>query len=75
MPPDDTPAALLAAECCVRLCAALHASGEYFHTRHPRTGRVCCWRRGAEVPEGHEATEAQDRLWVDLEDGREGRET
>lgn len=64
--PDDLPARLCA-ECPLRICAALHASGEYTHHRHPRTGRVGCFRRGVEIPEGFLPSEAQEDLWDEME--------
>lgn len=61
--PDD-PVSRLHAECPVRICAVLHATGEYVHAVHRDTGRVCCyhWSR---LPEDAEPTEAQRILWED----------
>lgn len=69
-PPSDSEDAGLAlgGECRRRVCAALHVAGLYFHMRDGRTGMVCCFAAGAEVPEGFAPTEAQRRLW-DLDKG------
>lgn len=54
----------LVAECPIRVCASLHASGAYRHYTNPKTGRVCCFGPGSEPGEGFEVTVAQ---WEFLE--------
>lgn len=52
----------LAAECPVRICPSLHQTGDYQHYRLPN-GRLRCFGRGVDVPDGSTASDAQRRLW------------
>lgn len=68
--PEDDAVARLTSECMRRVCAQLHRNGSYVHRINPRTKRVCCFARDAEVPDGFVPSAAQQALW----DARERKE-
>lgn len=64
----------LAAECPTRITHLEHMGGQYVHYKHPITGKVCCYHRDREQPEGWDYTQAQVNLNTAIRIQQEGKD-